>query len=64
MQPNKSAFESAGEQARPSIVGEFMFFLKQNKKWWLLPILLVIALLALLSFFAGTGAAPFIYTMF
>jgi len=63
MQPNKSAFESAGEQARPSIVGEFMFFLKQNKKWWLLPMLIVIALLGLLTFLAGTGLAPFIYPL-
>jgi len=64
MAPQKSAFESAGHEQRSSTLGEFVYFLKQNKKWWLLPILVVIALLALLSFFAGTGAAPFIYTMF
>jgi hypothetical protein len=61
---NKSAFESASKEERTSIVAEFVFFLKENKKWWLIPILLVIATLALLTFFAGTGAAPFIYTMF
>ncbi len=51
-------------EKRPSLVSEFVYFLKANKKWWLIPILLVIAILALLTFFAGTGAAPFIYTLF
>ncbi len=41
-----------------------MAFLRDNKKWWLLPILAVLLLFALLGVLAGTGAAPFIYTMF
>jgi hypothetical protein len=61
---NKNAFESAAGDGRTSTVGEFFCFLKQSKKWWLLPILIVIGLLLGLSFFAGTGAAPFIYTLF
>ncbi len=61
---DKNAFESAADEGRTSTVGEFFYFLKHSKKYWLLPILLVIALLLLLSFFAGTGAAPFIYTLF
>lgn len=64
MKPTKSAFQTAGREQRGSTFGEFVYFLKQNKKWWLIPILIVVSLLALLSFFAGTGAAPFIYTMF
>jgi hypothetical protein len=64
MEPIKNAFQAASEQHRPSIMNEFTYFLKTNKKWWLLPILLVIALLAFLAFFSGTGAAPFIYTVF
>ena len=46
MQPNKSAFESAGQEQRASTLGEFVYFLKQNKKWWLIPILVVVGLLA------------------
>ena len=53
----------AGEK-RGSLVGEFWGFLNQNKKWWLLPILAVILLLGLLVFLGGSGAAPFIYTLF
>jgi hypothetical protein len=64
MKPTRSAFENAAREPRTSTLGEFIVFLKQNKKWWLIPILIVISLLALLTFFAGTGAAPFIYTVF
>jgi Family of unknown function (DUF5989) len=60
----KTDFEALAQEKRPSMLNEFVFFLKENKKWWLIPILLVISLLTLLTFFAGTGAAPFIYTLF
>jgi hypothetical protein len=60
----KTEFEDAAQEKRGSIISELIFFLKDNKKWWLLPILLVLAVLAMLTFFAGSGAAPFIYTMF
>ncbi len=49
---------------RPGLISEFIAFLKENKKWWLLPILLVIGLLGVLVFFSGTPIAPFIYTLF
>lgn len=44
---------------------EFWQFLRVRKKWWLLPILVVMALLgALLVFAQGSALAPFIYTIF
>jgi hypothetical protein len=60
----KTDFEKLAEEAQPGIVAEFIDFLAHNKKWWLLPILLVVGLLGLLAIFAGSGAAPFIYTLF
>lgn len=39
-------------------------FIRENKKWWLLPILLCFALFGALLLLSGTGAAPFIYTLF
>ena len=40
-------------------------FLKERKKWWLLPIILTLALVGLLIVFAGSSSlAPFIYPMF
>lgn len=39
-------------------------FLKLNKKWWLLPIIVVFLVFGLLIFLSSTGIAPFIYTLF
>jgi hypothetical protein len=44
--------------------GEIWAFLKNNKKWWLLPILVAVVLLGALVVLGGTAAAPFIYTLF
>lgn len=35
-----------------------------NKKWWLLPIILVFLLLMTVVFLSATGVAPFMYTVF
>ena len=61
---NVTNFERESQTRRPSLVGEFWDFLKHNKKWWLLPILIVMALVAALVMLSGTAAAPFIYTLF
>lgn len=48
-----------------AIIFEFLQFLKQRKKWILIPIVLVLLLLgALLVFAQGSALAPFIYTFF
>lgn len=40
-------------------------FLKERKKFWLLPIILILLLLgALIVFTQGSAIAPFIYTLF
>jgi hypothetical protein len=44
---------------------EFWEFLKVRKKYWLLPILLVLVLFGgLIVLSQGTAVAPFIYTIF
>jgi hypothetical protein len=44
---------------------ELMQFVMTNKKWWLGPIVIVLALLGLLLVVTqGSALAPFIYTMF
>jgi hypothetical protein len=53
---------AAADAATPSLPAEFWEFLCHNKKWWLLPILIVLLIFGVLIFLAGTGAAPFIYT--
>jgi hypothetical protein len=58
-------FEKAAQAAPASgFIGEFWHFLKQSKKWWLLPIVVVLVGLGLLIALSGSAAAPFIYTLF
>jgi len=39
-------------------------FLLQNKKWWLIPILVSLLVLGALMLLSSTAVAPFIYTLF
>ena len=57
-------FERAASDKQGGIVAEFIGFLKQNKKFWLLPLIVVMLLLAGLLVLSSTAAAPFIYTLF
>ena len=44
---------------------EFLEFLKVRKKFWLMPIIIALALFgALIIFTEGSAIAPFIYTIF
>ena len=60
----QSDFRTASAEKPVGIVREFLQFLSDNKKWWLLPIVLMLLAFSLLAAFAATGAAPFIYTLF
>ena len=60
----KTEFEELGDEQQLSLVQEFFYFITENKKWWLIPILLVFGLVGLLVALGSTGAAPFIYTLF
>jgi hypothetical protein len=51
--------------AKLRVVGEFLTFLRQEKKYWLAPIVVVLVLFGLLLVIAQSSAvAPFIYTLF
>ena len=45
------------------LVREFFAFARANKVYWIVPLVMVLALAAIVVFF-GQGAAPFIYTLF
>lgn len=48
-----------------SLFGEVWMFLRQNKKLWLLPMIIILLLMGVLLVFAQSSAlAPFIYTIF
>jgi len=47
------------------VFSEFWEFMKENKKFWLAPIILVLVLVGFLLVVAKSSAiAPFIYTLF
>ena len=51
--------------AKTELFRDLWDFMKERKKWWLGPIVIVIALLGLLLIFTHTSVvAPFIYTLF
>jgi hypothetical protein len=51
--------------AANSLTREFWEFMRVRKKFWLLPIIVVMAAVGLLLVFAqGSALAPFIYTIF
>jgi Family of unknown function (DUF5989) len=57
-------FVAESQVQRVGLAREFLDFVRHNKKWWLIPILVVFLLVGLLVILGGTGAAPFIYTLF
>ncbi len=57
-------FETQAAGKQPSVTADLVDFLLHNKSWWLAPIIVLLLLVGLLVILAGTGAAPFIYTLF
>ena len=48
-----------------SFLKEFWDFLKERKKYWLIPIIMVLAFFGILIVLSqGSAVAPFIYTIF
>lgn len=61
--PPTSEFEQ--QDTTMGLLREFCAFLGERKKFWLLPIIVILVLLgALIIFTSGTALAPFIYTIF
>jgi hypothetical protein len=63
-QSNRDEFIRSAERGRGGMLGDLWGFLRQNKKWWLLPIIVSLVAVAGLIALAGTAVAPFIYTLF
>jgi hypothetical protein len=61
---SESSLDELAGSKQPGLIREFWDFLRYNKKWWLLPILVTLALLGLFIVLTGTPLAPFIYTLF
>jgi hypothetical protein len=62
--PAERRFEAAAQGKSKGLLREAWGFLRENKKWWLLPIAVVLVLLGALVLLTSTAVAPFIYTLF
>lgn len=60
----KPTFKEEAEAKPEGALAEFLHFALHTKKWWLTPILLLLALMGVLIVLGGSGVAPFIYTLF
>lgn len=54
-------FLDAAQQKERGLVRELVMFMRENKLWWMAPILVVFALLGVLLVLGATGVAPFLY---
>jgi hypothetical protein len=57
-------FARRGAMGRASFLSDYLYFLKNNKKWWMLPLIVLLLAFGVLMILATSGAAPFIYTLF
>ena len=61
-----SSFNLSQESQKqsPGLLREIWDLLRFNKKWWLMPIVIVLLLAGVLVMLSGTVFAPFIYPLF
>ena len=64
MSEPRQSFEDLNDEPPLPLWAEFLLFLTQNNKWWLIPILLGLAVMGGLAALSGTAVAPFIYPLF
>jgi uncharacterized protein DUF5989 len=62
--PQNDSFEAQATEQSTGLVAEFWEFLRTNKKWWMIPIVVTLLLVTGLVLLGGTALAPFIYTLF
>lgn len=60
--PDDFADQAEGRQT--GLVGELLAFLRQTRKWWLAPAILMLLLVGVVVVLGGTAVAPLIYTLF
>jgi len=61
---SEKEFQEAAKTEQTNLLKEMYHLLRQNKKWWMAPILFILFLFGLLILLGGSAAAPFIYSLF
>ncbi len=62
--PNEDKLRAHATRKKRALWRDVGAFLASNKKWWLLPILLALAVVAGLALLSSSPLAPFIYPLF
>lgn len=60
---NADEFARQAEQASPGLLKEYLYFLRHSKKWYMIPTIVLLVLLALLVALSASGLMPFIYAI-
>jgi hypothetical protein len=55
---------SQAEGPAPGFFKEFLLYLRESRKWWLIPIAIILILASALVFLGGSAIGPFIYPLF
>ena len=61
-EPNE--FAAAADEEQMGIIAEFVEFIKENKKYWLIPLLVILLFMGLLLLGSSSIFGPYIYTLF
>lgn len=62
--PDPAGVLARASAAQPGLVREVVRFLREESRWWIAPVVLVLLVLGALVMLGGSAAAPFIYTLF
>jgi len=57
------SFQALASEKRTGFLREVGQFAKQTRKWWLVPLIVVLLGIGLIIVLGGTAAAPFLYTL-
>jgi len=63
-QKAKNEFLEEAARQRSSFLSDYLYLLRTNRKWWMLPLIALLLVLGGLVLFSSTGVAPLIYTLF
>ena len=56
-------FARRAEQPSPGLAREFWWFIREYEAWWLVPLLIGLAVLGAAVWVGSSAAAPFIYPL-
>lgn len=60
----KNFEQIARETSEGNLLVEWWSFVRRNRKWWLLPIIIVVLCISVMVWLASGAAAPLIYSLF